>query len=47
MADYIESLQNLTEQFGKLESDEVCFEIENAPLTGGTLLDLIVEAAEE
>ena len=31
----------------KLESDEVCFEIENVPLTGGTLLDLIVEAAEE
>ena len=31
----------------KLESQAVFFELENAPATGGTLLDLIIEAAEE
>ena len=31
----------------KLESDAVCFEVENAPATGDSLLDLIIEAAEE
>ena len=31
----------------KLESDAVCFEVENAPVTGDSLLDLIIEAAEE
>ena len=31
----------------KVESDAVCFEVENAPVTGDSLLDLIIEAAEE